>query len=76
MQQQIEIQQYAAIVDAMEQLNHATVEVDGIKLEACKCYHYSLNPVHVLFNDNCPESLKRNIKQIFEENNVPLPIAD
>ena len=76
MQPQIDMNQYMAIMDAMDKLSQATIDVNGIKLEACNCYHYSLNPVHVLFNDNCPESLKQHIKQIFEENNVPLPIAD
>ena len=71
-----DIQKYAAIMDAMEKLDHQTVEVDGVKLEACKCYHYSLNPVHVLFNDNCPESLKQTIKDIFERNEVALPLSD
>ena len=76
MQQEIDMKQQWAIMDAMEKLDQETVEMDGIRLEACKCYHYSLNPVHVLFNDNCPDSLKQNIRQIFEENDVPLPIAD
>ena len=69
------IQTYAAIMVAMEKLDHQTIEVRGVKLEACKCYHYSLNPVHVLFNDNCPESLKQDIRDIFERNEVALPLS-
>lgn len=76
MQQHINTLQHSAILEALEELNHKTVDINGVKLEACKCYYYSLNPVHVLFNDNCPISLKHEIRAIFEQNDVKLPIAD
>ncbi len=70
-----DIMKYAAIKQAMDELDNGNVVVNGMELAACKCYHYSLNPVHVLFNDNCPESLKQRIKEIFERNEVQLPMA-
>ena len=65
-----------AIKGAMEALGNNTITVDGVETQANRCYYFSLNPPHVLFNDNCPESLKESILSIFSYYDVELPLAD
>lgn len=76
MQAAIEQGRQDAIKGAMEALGNNTVVVDGVVTQACKCYYFSLNPPHVLFNDNCPETLKETIRSIFSYYEVELPLAD
>lgn len=76
MQAAIQPQQAQALKHAMEQLGNQTVTIDGVEVEACKCYYFSLNPPHVLFNDNCPELLKQDIQAIFNYYQVELPLAN
>jgi len=76
MQAALQPQQAQAIKAAMEELGQQTITVDGAKVEACNCYYFSLNPPHVLFNDNCPEVLKEEIRSIFKYYEVELPLAN
>lgn len=76
MQQKLPQIQEQGIKEAMEELGKQSFIIDGKPLEACQCYYYSLNPPHVLFNDNCPELLKENIRSIFNYYQVELPLAD
>jgi len=75
MQQTTPQLQAQGIKKAMDDLGQQVLIIDGIPMEACKCYYYSLNPPHVLFNDNCPELLKENILSIFSYYQVELPLA-
>jgi hypothetical protein len=40
------------------------VDVSGERLKPSQCYHFDNNPPHLLFNTNCPHSLKDKIKAI------------
>jgi len=75
MQQAIPAPQARAIKQAMDELGRQTVLADGTPIEACQCYYFSLNPLHVLFNDNCPEVLKENIRSIFRYYEIELPLG-
>lgn len=46
------------------ELDRDFVEIDGLKLKPSQCYRFDANPVHVLFNTNCPEGLKEKIQSI------------
>lgn len=50
----------------LEALDNELVEVDGKKLKPSQCYHLELDPMHILFNSNCPESLKEKINSILK----------
>ena len=76
MEEAIEPGTQQALKAAMDALGNRTVLIDGTEMPACKCYYFSLNPLHVLFNDNCPELLKESIRSIFNHYQVPLPLAN
>ena len=49
---------------ALDELDLEWVEIDGTKVKPSQCYHVDANPPHVLFNTNCPDSLKQKIQEI------------
>jgi hypothetical protein len=60
----------------LEAINAEEVEIDGKKLLSGQCYHFSPDPFHVLFNTNCPDSLKEKIdailhKYVTDESSTP-----
>ena len=48
----------------LDLLDQDLVEIDGIKLKPSKCYYFGANPGYILFNTNCPESLKEKVESI------------
>jgi hypothetical protein len=40
------------------------VELDGLPLKASQCYKVAMDPLHVLFNTNCPDSLRSKVNSI------------
>lgn len=48
----------------LDELDSEMVEIDGIALKPSQCYHFDTSPAHVLFNTNCPESLKTKVQAI------------
>jgi hypothetical protein len=52
------------IKSALSELDSETVNADGISLKPSQCYHFSLDPLHVLFNTNCPDELKQKVQDI------------
>lgn len=49
------------------QLDEKNVLVDGKELRPSNCYYFGSNPLHILYNTNCPESLKEKIEHILEK---------
>jgi hypothetical protein len=47
-------------------IDQAVVEIDGKKLKPSKCFHIQLDPPHVLFNENCPETLQLKIEELLK----------
>jgi hypothetical protein len=45
-------------------LDRETVDADGVRLKPSQCYHFEADPLHVLFNTNCPDTLKRRVQEI------------
>lgn len=45
-------------------LDHELVEIDGKQLKPSQCYHVEVDPVHILFNENCPPSVKEKVNAI------------
>lgn len=52
------------IKEELDMLDHEMVEVNGIQMKPSKCYHFEIDPTHVLFNTNCPENLKKRVQSI------------
>ena len=51
----------------LEQLETELVEIDGSHLKPSQCYHLETSPAHVLFNTNCPDSLKQRVQAILSK---------
>jgi hypothetical protein len=52
------------VLGELELLNEEMVKVSGGFLKASQCYRYEISPPHLLFNTNCPDSLKQKINSI------------
>jgi len=51
----------------LEKLENETVQIDGVSLKPSQCYHLETEPAHVLFNTNCPDSLKEKVQAILDK---------
>ncbi|MFT3680155.1 MAG: hypothetical protein QM791_07765 [Ferruginibacter sp.] len=51
----------------LSQLDECSIDIDGKNLRAGSCYYIGYNPLHVLYNTNCPESLKEKIESIISK---------
>jgi hypothetical protein len=57
---------YDKVIAELKELDKEIVEINGKRLNPSQCYHLSFNPFHLLFNTNCPDSLKEKILSIFK----------
>ncbi len=48
----------------LSELDHEMVKADGVHLKPSQCYHFGSDPLHVLFNTNCPDELKQKVQDI------------
>ena len=51
----------------LSRLDREMVDADGVQLKPSQCYHFEINPLHVLFNTNCPDELKQKIRNIISK---------
>ncbi|RYY58106.1 MAG: hypothetical protein EOO05_17425 [Chitinophagaceae bacterium] len=56
-----------AVKNELAQLDLSTIEVDGVDMLPSQCYHFGLEPAHVLFNTNCPDTLKEKVESILSK---------
>ncbi len=47
-------------------LDQAMVEVNGNLMKPSQCFHIEMDPPHVLYNENCPGSLKEKIGDLLK----------
>jgi hypothetical protein len=52
------------IKSELDILDHEMVDVNGVQMKPSKCYHFEMDPAHVLFNTNCPDNLKQKVQSI------------
>jgi hypothetical protein len=61
----------ATIIDSikaeLEGLDKNLVRIDGRELKPSQCYRIELDPVHVLFNTNCPDDLRVKVESILSK---------
>jgi hypothetical protein len=50
----------------LQALDKDPIEVDGKKLRPSQCYRVSSDPGHILFNTNCPDSLRDKVNAILD----------
>jgi hypothetical protein len=52
------------IKEALTELDREMANADGVQLKPSQCYHFGSDPLHVLFNTNCPDELKQKVQDI------------
>jgi len=52
---------------ALSHLDKEKIQIEGASMKPSECYHFSTDPLHLLFNTNCPESLKEKISGIVQQ---------
>ena len=55
---------FAQLKAALQELDKELVDVNGNQLKPSQCYRLDTDPVHMLFNTNCPDTLKKKIEDI------------
>ncbi len=55
------------VQEELSRLDGETIEVDGVHLKPSQCYRLGTSPAHVLFNMNCPDSLKARVEAILQK---------
>ena len=53
------------------ELERDMINIDGKMMKPSQCYHLDLDPVHVLFNTNCPDTLRDKIQTILSKHLKP-----
>jgi len=48
----------------LDKLNEAAIIVDGKYIKPGGCYYFGTDPLHVLYNTNCPGIIKTEIEKI------------
>jgi len=48
----------------LDELDKNSIVVDGKQLRPSQCYRLDTDPAHILFNTNCPETLKQKLQAI------------
>lgn len=43
------------------------VTVDGRLVKPSQCFRYETDPLHYMFNTNCPKELKQQVQAIFKK---------
>jgi hypothetical protein len=51
----------------LDALDKEMVFIDGNLMKPSQCYHIDVEPPHVLFNTNCPDSLREKINDILRK---------
>ena len=55
------------IVTELGELDRQLVWVEGKLLKPSQCFRYETDPLHYMFNTNCPEELKEKVQAIFNK---------
>jgi hypothetical protein len=58
------------LMHELEVIEEAVVVLGDVELKPSQCFHIESDPPHVLFNENCPESLKERINEILRRYGV------
>jgi len=59
------------LTEELRALDEDMVELEGRQLKPSHCFRVNLDPVHVLFNTNCPDSLKEKVEALLTKHLGP-----
>jgi hypothetical protein len=59
--------EFSKVCAELKELDKEFVEFDGIRMKPSQCYTVSLNPPHILFNTNCPDSIRDRVLAILSK---------
>ncbi len=62
---------YEKLQEELAALDAAEVEVNGQLLRPSQCYFLQTDPLHILFNTNCPDSLREMVNHIVQRHARP-----
>ncbi len=48
-------------------LDQVPVQLEGKILKPSQCYHIGKDPFHLLFNTNCPDTLREKVQSIVKK---------
>lgn len=51
----------------LQSLDDEIIQIDGNRLKASQCYRFELDPMHVMFNTNCPDHLRERVNSILSK---------
>ena len=57
-------QRLIRIQNELRALDEHNIEIGGKQLKPSQCYRVGVSPAHILFNTNCPDSLKQKVQAI------------
>lgn len=52
------------IQSELSELDRELVTIDGKVLKPSQCFRFTADPMHILFNTNCPDTLKERVNAI------------
>ena len=55
------------LVNDLNDLDRQLVKVEGKMIKPSQCFRYETDPLHFMFNTNCPEELKQQVQAIFDK---------
>jgi hypothetical protein len=55
------------VKEELHQLDQFLVEVNGKQLKPSQCYHFEADPMHVMYNINCPDALRARVQEILSK---------
>jgi len=75
--QNVSEDEWSKLRHELEDLDKEYVEIEGIKLKPSQCFRITNSSLRVIYNTNCPDSLKEKIESILvkyngEDENYPL----
>jgi len=62
--QRIDQSEIDKIKAELSELDRDMVSADGVQLKPSQCFHFESDPLHVLFNTNCPDTLRQKVEDI------------
>ncbi len=57
----------AKLVNELNDLDRQLILVKGRMMKPSQCFRYETDPLHYMFNTNCPDELKQQVESIFKK---------
>ena len=64
---QLTMDELIRLREELHALDNETIEIEGKPFRPSQCYRFETDPAHILFNTNCPESLREKVQSILSK---------